>query len=223
MSRGRGAAAGRPGEEALPATAQALLGLLALRPWSTYELAQQLRRSLRWFFPRAERGAYSETKRLAQLGLAEASTEYTGRRASTIYRITPAGRASLRRWLGEPSAPVSFESEGLAKVFFADQGSVEQLRAVLAEVRAQADVALGELTAMADEGRRGVAPFPERAHVNALGMRMVADLHRALRAWASWAEGEVSGWASTTTVDAEVGRAAFASLLAELDGGGQPA
>lgn len=223
MSRGRGATGGDPTEGALPATAQALLGLLALRPWSTYELAQQLRRSLRWFFPRAERGAYSETKRLAQMGLAEATTEYTGRRASTIYRITPAGRATLRRWLGEASAPVSFESEGLAKVFFADQGSVEQLRAVLAEVRAQADVALGELTALADEGRRGVGPFPERAHVNVLGMRMVADLHRALRAWASEAEAEVAGWASTTSADPEVGRAAFEALLAQLDAGRHPA
>ena len=40
------------------ATSQTVLGLLALRPWTTYELAKQVQRSLGWFWPRAERKLY---------------------------------------------------------------------------------------------------------------------------------------------------------------------
>ncbi len=36
-------------------TSHALLGLLAVRDWTTYELAKQVKRSLSWFWPRAER------------------------------------------------------------------------------------------------------------------------------------------------------------------------
>lgn len=42
-------------------TAHAILGLLALRPaWSTYELSQQLRRNMRFFWPRAESRIYAD-------------------------------------------------------------------------------------------------------------------------------------------------------------------
>ena len=51
-------------EPSLSPTSFALLGLLALRPWTTYELANQTKRSLRFFFPRAERPLYAEAKRL---------------------------------------------------------------------------------------------------------------------------------------------------------------
>ena len=42
----------------------AVLGLLAIRPWSAYELAQQATRSLRYAHPRSESHVYEEAKRL---------------------------------------------------------------------------------------------------------------------------------------------------------------
>ena len=52
-------------------TANAILGLLALRPtWSTWELATQLRRNMRFFWPRAESRVYEEVKRLHERGFA---------------------------------------------------------------------------------------------------------------------------------------------------------
>jgi hypothetical protein len=38
----------------LTTTSYAILGLLAIRPWSTYELARQMQRDLRFVWPRAE-------------------------------------------------------------------------------------------------------------------------------------------------------------------------
>src|SRR3954468_20888602 len=92
-------------------TSYAVLGLLAVKPWTTYELARQSERSLHFFFPRAERAVYLEAKRLVVLGWAQSKKELTGRRTSTVYRITAAGRRALRRWLEAPSAPTQLESE----------------------------------------------------------------------------------------------------------------
>ena len=86
------------------ATPYALLGLLSVRPWTTYELAQQVRRSLDWFWPRAERKLYDDPKRLAAAGLAKPSEEYTGKRKRTVYAITAKGRRELKAWLGQAEA-----------------------------------------------------------------------------------------------------------------------
>ena len=88
-------------------TSYAILGLLTLRGWTSYELAKQVQRSLNWFWPRAERKLYDEPKYLVEQGLATASRQSTGRRARTVYEVTDAGRAALRSWLGEPPAPRS--------------------------------------------------------------------------------------------------------------------
>ena len=57
----------------LSPTSHALLGLLAIQPWSTYELAKQVERSLGWFWPRAERKVYDEAKRLVRNGHARST------------------------------------------------------------------------------------------------------------------------------------------------------
>ena len=54
----------------LTTTSYAILGLLAVRPWSTYELTRQMDRSLGRFWPRAESKLYEEPKKLAAQGLA---------------------------------------------------------------------------------------------------------------------------------------------------------
>lgn len=55
---------------ALNSTSYAILGLLALKPWTTYELAQQMDRALGQFWPRAESRIYEEPKKLVACGLA---------------------------------------------------------------------------------------------------------------------------------------------------------
>ena len=172
-------------------TSYAVLGLLAVQPWTTYELAKQVRRSLHWFWPRAERKLYDEPKRLAEEGLATATREHTGRRGRTVYTITDAGRAALRAWLGEPFPPPSTEFEGMVRVFFADAGSSEQLLGSLARIEAQAGERLAEIATMA--ATRPPA-FPEREHLSALGLRLYAEQEQATLRWARWAREQVSAW-----------------------------
>ena len=181
----------------LSTTSHAILGLLSLRSWTTYELAKQVQRSLGWFWPRAERKLYDEPKRLVAAGLAKAEREMTGARASTVYAVTRQGRAALKRWLDEPPAPPTLEFEGMVKVFFADGGSLEQLRANLTTIAAAADERLVELEAKAELLAGDEAPFVERRHLNAVGLRFVLDHERSIASWARWALEQTEGWRST--------------------------
>ena len=91
----------------LSTTSFAILGLLAVRPWSTYELTQQVRKSLGRWWSKSERLLYNQPKILVEHGFAIATTETVGRRARTVYEITPAGArrcgggsVSPRRYIG---------------------------------------------------------------------------------------------------------------------------
>ena len=107
----------------LNTTSYSMLGMLAIRPWSTYELAKHMDRSLRPLWPRARSHLFNEPKKLVAHGLAVAVEESVGRRPRTVYSITPKGRRALRRWLGEPGEGPVLEFEQLLKLFFADHGT----------------------------------------------------------------------------------------------------
>jgi PadR family transcriptional regulator, regulatory protein AphA len=174
-------------------TSYALLGLLHVRPWTTYELAKQVRRSLNWFWPRAERKLYDEPKALAADGLATATERFTGKRRSREYEITEEGRAALQAWLSEPPEPHSWEFEGILKLFFCDAGELDQLNATLDAIEAEALRRIAALGEMAGEPNR----FPERAHISALGLPLQLEQEKAVLAWARWARRQVAQWKST--------------------------
>ena len=184
----------------LTPTSYAILGLLAVRSWTPYELAKQVRRGLGWFWPRAERKLYDEPKRLVAAGFATATDERTGRRPKTVYAITPAGRRALRRWLGEEPAPPTLEIEALVKVFFADGGTLDQLRGTLHSVVATAESRTAELRAMIDGVLEGPYEFEARMPTNALALRFSLGMEEAMAQWADWALAQTSGWQSTTDV-----------------------
>jgi len=196
-------------------TSYALLGLLALRPWTTYELTKQVQRSLGWFWPRTERKLYDEPKKLVAAGWATATEQRTGNRPRTVYAITREGRRELKRWLGEPSAPPVLEFEGMVRVFFADAGTLDQLRETLDGIEAAAHDRLAVLRTMIEEGRRGPYEFADRLPVNALGLRFQLDHQRQVAAWAAWAREQVAGWRSPTDADGWDWYAALAPLPGE--------
>ena len=184
-------------ESSLTTTSYALLGLLNIRPWTTYELAKQVQRSLGWFWPRAERKLYEEPKRLVEYGLATAASESTGKRPRTVYSITADGRKALRRWLDAAPAEPSLEFEALVKVFFADGGSLAQLRSTLDHVErdatARRDVLRGMIDARSSETNY---EFATRWPINALSMRFQLDHNELQIRWARWAREQIATWRS---------------------------
>lgn len=171
-------------------TTHAILGLLALRSWTTYELAKQVPRSLRWFWPRAERKLYDEPKRLADAGLVSVTEGYTGKRRRREYAVTPRGRDELTRWLGTPSAARSLEFEDLLKVFFADSGSKEQLLATVDRIEQEARTRLGEIADLADEPGQ----FPDRTHLGTVCLAFFCGQEVAVLDWSTWARAQVDEW-----------------------------
>jgi PadR family transcriptional regulator, regulatory protein AphA len=198
----------------LTTTSYAILCLLAIRPWSTYELAKQMRRSLHHIWPRAESNVYAEPKRLVAAGLARAESQRVGERPRTLYTITAAGRRALERWLGTESASSRHESETLVKVLFGNYGTKEELLANLRSFAAEADAVKGLWRAVASEYDRGTHAFPERVHVNALIFRWIWE-HAELNArWAEWAVERVELWPDVAEpVDAEASLAVFRDVL----------
>ncbi len=185
---------GMPDGRPLTATSFAILGLLAVRPWPTYELAKQIGRSLSHFWPRAESNLYAEAKRLVAGGYAVARQEKDGERRRTVYRITPQGRKALREWLETPGGEVRLESEPLLKVFFADQGGKANLLDTLRAMGAAAETQQAMLRRMAEEYRAGGGPFPERLAVGVLALGLVWEYLEATVAWSRRAVEAVDKW-----------------------------
>jgi DNA-binding PadR family transcriptional regulator len=179
---------------ALTSTSYAVLALLALQPWTTYQLARQMERSLGWIWPRAVSRLYEEPKKLEAAGLAASRPGATGRRRSTVYTITPAGRQALAAWLAEPGAGPVLECEALVKVAYADQGTRDGLLANLAALidDATAKLHFGEMIASAYLEGRG--PFPDRLPLSGLMWRFLWEYHVTVLRWARWARDQVQAW-----------------------------
>lgn len=201
-----------PAPRALTTTSYAVLALLAVRPWTPYELAGQMDRSMRWLATRSASVVYEEPKRLVADGLAAAQKEFTGRRPRTVYEITDAGRDVLRAWLaGEREAPDPRESD-LLRVACADQGELDDLRRTLARMREDAAERLAQARARADEYRDTGGPYPDRLPVISLVTRMFVEQAEAAHRWARWAEAEVAQWTGVTPeTGARVAPDAFAA------------
>lgn len=182
----------------LTTTSFAILSLLAVRPWTAYELAQQMERSVGHMWPRAASVVYEEPKRLAGRGLATATKTYTGKRASTVYSITDEGRRQLARWLEEPGAEPTIEFEGLLKVAFADHGPLDGLRANLAAIRAYAERDAAQIEERMAEYEESGGPYPHRLPVIALAIRYGYEQARAMLRWVEWAEKATSDWEGVT-------------------------
>ena len=180
----------------LTTTSYAILGLLSVKPWSTYELAKQMQRDLRFVWPRAESNLYVEPKKLIAHGFASASSEPRGKRRRTVYAITPAGRKALADWLGSPAVEPRWEAESLIKFIFATAGSKEQLLENLRDFRSHATVRWQALEAIARSYLDGSEPFPDRTHLNVLVTRLQLETARLHATWAERAVAEVDNWSA---------------------------
>lgn len=128
----------------------AILGLLARRPSSGYELTRTFDRSLRTSWHASHSQIYPELAKLEAADLVEIVGR--GARRSKTYAITTAGHAELRRWLVETVPDRSQRNESSLRLFLTplldpadrraayqrDLAQVEQDLAALAELRAAA-------------------------------------------------------------------------------------
>jgi DNA-binding PadR family transcriptional regulator len=184
---------------ALTSTSYAILGLLAVRPWTTYELAQQMDRALGQFWPRAKSKIYEEPKKLVAHGLARASSGTVGKRPRTVYSITAKGKRALAEWVPTPGAGPVLEFEQLIKVFFAEHATKADLLATLAAVRERSVQQLGANARLPEAYLDGDGPFPERLPWLILVGQFLLDFHLMVERWAQWSSKIVETWPDDVT------------------------
>ncbi len=178
----------------LNSTAYALLGHIALRPWSAYELTRSLRRSLHWFWPRAESRIYDEARKLVDLGLATATTERIGARKRTTYAATEAGQGALASWLATEATTFAYHSEALLRVHLAGFGTKDQLLRAVGSVDATAAEILADAREVATMYAQGRHPLQDDAPIRALVFDHLVSLATTLQAWARRTRHEVDFW-----------------------------
>ncbi len=206
-------------------TTYGLLGLLAVRSWTGYELTQQMRRSLRFVWSSSEGHLYREQKGLVELGWAAVEDEQAGARTRKRYTITAAGEAALREWLTTAPQEPHFEIEGLVRLFHGSHGSVADLASAMDATADAARAMLDEMLGFVDEYLADGGPlwmlehginaataseagppaefagrpmFPGRLHVIALVIESTTTLLASVESFARSTASEVRGWASTT-------------------------
>jgi PadR family transcriptional regulator AphA len=125
----------------LTTTEGVVLGLLAERERSGYDLLKRAEGSVAHMWSPAKSHLYAVLPRLVAAGLARRrNVRQTGRPDKQIYRLTPTGRDAVRHWL-ETSTPKTWD-ELLLKVFFARLCS---RAALLRQLDAAAERAAGQL------------------------------------------------------------------------------
>lgn len=184
--------------EELTTTSYAVLAQVAVRPWSTYELARQSVRYFRYVWPRAESAIYREVKRLSSMGLLAGRTEYTGKRARTVYSITDAGTDALRAWLGTPVSPFAMDFEALIRLFVAPLGTKDQLVSTLEQVRADAAAMLRFGGEVKQEFLDGIATTQDQVYIRSLAVDFFISLLNTVDAWAERTLAEVATWDDLT-------------------------
>jgi PadR family transcriptional regulator AphA len=121
----------------------AILGLLARRPSTGYELMQTFDRSLRTSWQASHSQIYPELGKLERAGLVEIVGR--GARRSKTYGLTTSGRDELRRWLVEAEPDRSQRNESGVRLFLTPLLGAADRRTAYARDLSHVEVELEEL------------------------------------------------------------------------------
>jgi DNA-binding PadR family transcriptional regulator len=168
----------------------ALLGALADRPRTGYELLKHFEQSFAYAWPASHSQIYPELARLLDDGLIEQAA--TGPRGSKTYAVTDEGVEEVRRWLRETDPDRRVRSEGALRPFFLWLLEPEEAIRQLDAERAYWRGILDELGAIREEPTGTDRKSRTFRIVLEGGIRTVT----ARLEWLEWAIAEVgsSGW-----------------------------
>jgi PadR family transcriptional regulator AphA len=135
----------------LNATAKVILGMLAARPRSGYEIKTLVDSSARFFWAASYGQIYPELKRLEDAGLITGADASQGARQRTVYKLTAKGKRAAREWIEHRPEVFELRDEGLLELFFA--GSIDPSRTaeIARERAAKAARTAGELRGVEEQ------------------------------------------------------------------------
>ncbi|MES2951247.1 MAG: PadR family transcriptional regulator [Pseudomonadota bacterium] len=94
----------------------ALLTALVEQPSSGSDLAGRFDRSIGYFWHATHQQIYRELGRLEEAGWLEALPLESGRGRKKVYRVLPAGREELKRWIAESQDPKPLRDELMVRM-----------------------------------------------------------------------------------------------------------
>ncbi len=198
------------------ASSFAVLGLLAVQPWSAYELVAQSKRSLHYFWPRSEAHLYAELKKIVERGHATVEVVENGNRQRSRYSITDAGRAALADWLGTAPAPPTVEAEMLVRTLLADQGTITDFRRALENTTVRTLETLSAAVALGEDLLETGGPFPQRLHLTERAVAFYGEFLKLVIDWCDETMAVTSTWPDTQCIGLDdAARRRMATLVAE--------
>jgi PadR family transcriptional regulator, regulatory protein AphA len=180
----------------LSASCLAVLGLVAIRPTSGYELVAFADRSIAYFWSIPRSQLYRELARLEELGLISGThVTQTSAPDKRVFEISEAGRDVLVAWVESPTLPATRSKNGfLLKVFMARHARPEALGPLLRGYRETVELELRDLRAIVDQ----LADHP-RATFGRLTARWGVVHAEASLAWLDEAEALVASGSDSDT------------------------
>jgi DNA-binding PadR family transcriptional regulator len=156
--------------------AYVVLGMIATGRRSGYAMSRTAKEATRHFWAMSDGQIYPQLKSLADDGYISGQREAQGGRERVVYSLTPSGREALDDWLNSGErAHYELRDEGLLRLFFAEELSVDQLRAQIEAMRRRHHRAIEHL-----EDLRSKAGDRACAH---LTLRYGLDLHAFAIDW----------------------------------------
>lgn len=168
-----------------------VLGLLADRPKSGYDIKQEVEEVIGHFWKESFGQIYPVLARLAREGLVKKGKSTNGGRQRNVFAITAKGRLELDQWLRLPPEPESVRSELLLKVFF---GHVVPPTVLVAHLEAfrERNKAFRQLLARGASELEAEKMAPEARQAIALSMRLGDLVAQARLKWADEAIRELT-------------------------------
>ena len=165
--------------------AYVVLGMIATGRRSGYAMSRTAKEATRHFWATSDGQIYPQLKNLSDDGFIEGERESQGGRERVVYSLTKKGRDALDEWLNSGAkAHYELRDEGLLRLFFAEELSVDQLRAQIEAMRTRHERAIEHL-----EDLRPRAGDMACAH---LTLRYGLDLHAFSIDWYDRLDGELA-------------------------------
>jgi PadR family transcriptional regulator AphA len=147
-----------------------LLGLLADKPKSGYDLKQEIDEVITHFWRESFGQIYPALHSLCTAELVRKDTERNGKRRRHVYTITAAGRRELKAWLTVPPEVGIIRHELLLKLFFGRHAEpsvlirhVEEFRARVAASKGFLDQAMAAIRTEVPKGEQEYWLLPVRS------------------------------------------------------------
>lgn len=168
----------------------AVLTLLDIEPGSGYDLKRRFERSVSHFWSASHQQMYRELHKLHEEGLLDCEEQVQdGKPDKKVYSLTDLGRAELRDWVIQPSAPQKIREPFLVRMFAGHNLSKDEMRNALEAQLRQHRSSLESYQEQNERVLKSDTALQERywlAHQTLL-LGIEAE-----KTWISWAEGLLS-------------------------------